>query len=99
MFKNINQRTATAMIRQSKNRLKELEKKLKDSKPNKEKINEVQKYGIEHTKIIGWKNGFYVFQECQPNGPIDLIFLKLSENGKIIQYNIDAKGIHLWVLY
>ena len=30
MFTNINQRTATAMIRQSKNRLKELEKKIKE---------------------------------------------------------------------
>ena len=94
MSKNIPKNTCTAMIKKSKEKLKKIIIKLRSSTPKTELESLVQKYGIEHTKIIGWQNGYYVFEECQLNGPIDLIFMKINNDGKLIQYNIDAKGIH-----
>ena len=82
------------MIKKSREKLKKIIIKLRSSTPKTELENLVQKYGIEHTKIIGWQNGYYVFEECQLNGPIDLIFMKINNDEKVIQYNIDAKGIH-----
>mgnify|MGYP001223744505 CR=1 FL=1 len=94
MSKNITQKTARGMITKSKQRLKEITTVLKSGLPKTGQEKLVQEYGIEHTKIIGWQNRYFVFEECQPNGPADLIFIKINTEGKLVQFNIDAKGIH-----
>ena len=94
MSKNITKRTATSMINKSRQRLKEIVEDLKSSSPKTGQEKLVQEYGIEHTKIIGWQNRYFVFEECQPKGPADLIFIKINVEGKLVQFNIDAKGIH-----
>ena len=82
-----------ASIAKSKKELKRIYINLKSKSPNKDHLSDVQKYGIEHTKIKGWEKGYYVFEECQINGPVDIIFMKFI-NGERIVYNIDSKGIH-----
>lgn len=82
------------MISKSEQKLKGIIKRLKSGSPKTHQEEDVQNYGIEHTKIFGWQNRYYVYEECQPNGPIDLIFTKINEEGKLQQYNIDSKGIH-----
>ena len=82
-----------ASIAKSKKELKRIYINLKSKSPNKDHLQDVQKYGIEHTKIKGWEKGYYVFEECQINGPVDIIFMKFI-NGERIVYNIDSKGIH-----
>jgi len=94
MSKNIPKNTAKSMITKSIQRIKEIVDDLKPGSPKEGQEKLVQEYGIEHTKIIGWQNRYYVFEECQPNGPADLIFIKINTEGKLVQFNIDAKGIH-----
>jgi|TARA_Y100000294_G_scaffold130802_1_gene123071 hypothetical protein len=94
MSSNITKNTAKSMINKSRQRLKEIVKKLKSGAPKTGQDKLVQEYGIEHTKIIGWQNRYFVFEECQSNGPADLIFIKINVEGKLVQFNIDAKGIH-----
>ena len=94
MSKIIPINTCKAMISKSEQKLKVIIKRLKSGSPKNQQEEDVQNYSIEHTKIIGWQNRYYVYEECQPNGPIDLIFTKINEEGNLVQYNIDAKGIH-----
>jgi len=65
MSKNIPKKTCTSMIKKSREKLKKIIIKLKSSPPKKKLKKYVQEYGIEHTKIIGWQNRYYVFEECQ----------------------------------
>ena len=94
MSKIIPINTCKAMISKSEQKLKAIIKRLKSGSPKNQQEEDVQNYSVEHTKIIGWQNRYYVYEECQPNGPADLIFIKINTQGKLIQFNIDAKGIH-----
>ena len=99
MSKIIPINTCKAMISKSEQKLKVIIKRLKSGTPKNQQEEDVQNYSIEHTKIIGWQNRYYVYEECQPNGPIDLIFTKINEEGNLVQYNIVALGIHPCCIY
>ena len=94
MFNNrCPEKVCKASIKKSKEKLKIIYHKLKNKKPSDEDKQDVQTYGVEWTKIKGWEKGYYVYEECQINGPVDIIFMKFID-GKRIVYNIDSKGIH-----
>ncbi len=87
----------TSQIKQSKKKVLELTALLTKTKESGQ-AKFVEEIAIEETKIHLWKKGYWILREQQQKGPADLYAYKIIEN-KIIDYFIDAKGIHPRVNY